>query len=1030
MKPLKLKLTAFGPYKNTETIDFTELHNNRLFVVSGNTGAGKTTIFDGICFALYGSASGEDRNDSRLLRSDFADDNVHTAIELEFELHGRIFRVLRQLGHVKQGNKGATGERYEFYEKNGDKEIPCVDRQIVTEINQKIEALIGLSQDQFSQIVMLPQGEFRKLLTSQTENKEEILRRIFKTEPYKQISEKLKLKKKTAEETYNQKSQQRENFIGNISATLPSREQSELFNVISQENYNVNQVTDGLAKEVAFYEGKTQEDDKKYNNAYQLHDQKQTDFHKAKSLNEQFNDLDTKEVKLKSALDQVPLFNSKERQLHLAERASTVQIYEKQLKEWQETIKLKNEVLNNATISMNKSIEELEHAQKFYQQEENQKQEREHTSKKLDRLNDILPLVKDNDLKKQQLLKLETNVNQLEEQLKSLENQIKLEKDSKVKRNQIIKSLESSVNQLPTSQQRLTDMREKYKQVDEYIKLRDTHSEIEKELTTKKGTFNSARDKYTKIEAAWINGQASILATHLHNGQPCPVCGSKEHPNKVSKHEGTPTKEDLELAKTKMNEVESDYRTVLARHETSLSTMKSKQNDMNEYSYPLNEIDLIRTKLMEEGLQLKVEVDQLKSAQEKLTAERDSFEKIEKKLDELDLIKEQATKSYNEQKNNYDSQKAVYQERLESIPEDVRDLTTLERQIKETEAFKAKLEKAWDQAQKRLQQTKESHTKAQTDLTHAKSQLQETSDKTDASEKTFNQALQKAGFTSALDYTEAIMTLDTQSTLKTEIEEFNKTLSLLKEQVKVLKDALKDKKRVDLSELSEELNQLRKAYESALNELNQSKEYRKEALELKLNIIEANENVRQEEQQLNRITDLFDVIRGQNSSKISFERYLQIEYLEQIIQAANERLKRISNGQFYLMRSDRMESRGRQSGLGLDVYDAYTGQTRDVKTLSGGEKFNASLCLALGMADVIQSFQGGVSIETMFIDEGFGSLDEESLNKAIDTLIDLQKSGRMIGVISHVHELKTAIPAILQVEKTKEGFSRTKFIVS
>src|SRR5699024_7988725 len=150
---------------------------------------------------------------------------------------------------------------------------------------------------------------------------------------------------------------------------------------------------------------------------------------------------------------------------------------------------------------------------------------------------------------------------------------------------------------------------------------------------------------------------------------------------------------------------------------------------------------------------------------------------------------------------------------------------------------------------------------------------------------------------------------------------------------------------------------------------------------------------------------------------------------EQIIDAANERLRHLSNGQFMLMRSDRQESHGRQSGLALDVYDAYTGQNRDVKTLSGGEKFNASLCLALGMSDVIQSFQGNISINTMFIDEGFGSLDEESLHKAIDTLVELQESGRMIGVISHVKELKTIFPAVLEVKKTKEGYSKTKFVV-
>src|SRR5690625_3281972 len=165
-------MTAFGPYKDTEIIDFRELEDNRLFVISGNTGAGKTTIFDGICFALYGTASGQDRENNAMLRSDFAADDTHTSVELEFELSGKTYRILRQLGHVKRGNKTKTGEKYEFFEIKDDGEIPKVDRQIVSEINKKIEDLIGLTQEQFKQIVMLPQGEFRKFLTSETENKE------------------------------------------------------------------------------------------------------------------------------------------------------------------------------------------------------------------------------------------------------------------------------------------------------------------------------------------------------------------------------------------------------------------------------------------------------------------------------------------------------------------------------------------------------------------------------------------------------------------------------------------------------------------------------------------------------------------------------------------------------------------------------------------------------------------------------------------------------------------------------------------
>lgn len=222
---------------------------------------------------------------------------------------------------------------------------------------------------------------------------------------------------------------------------------------------------------------------------------------------------------------------------------------------------------------------------------------------------------------------------------------------------------------------------------------------------------------------------------------------------------------------------------------------------------------------------------------------------------------------------------------------------------------------------------------------------------------------------------------------------------------------------------------LKTSYEQALQALNQSRSIYETVEKFIEQLSLLTKKIKDVEQQFSKIEDLYDIIRGQNHMKLSFERYIQIEYLEQMIQSANERLRDMSNGQFELMRSDRQEVRGRQSGLGLDVYDAYTGQTRDVKTLSGGEKFNAALCLALGMADIIQSFQGAVSIDTMFIDEGFGTLDEESLAKAIDTLIDLQKEGRMIGVISHVEELKAAFPAILEVKKEREGYSSTSFIL-
>ena len=271
------------------------------------------------------------------------------------------------------------------------------------------------------------------------------------------------------------------------------------------------------------------------------------------------------------------------------------------------------------------------------------------------------------------------------------------------------------------------------------------------------------------------------------------------------------------------------------------------------------------------------------------------------------------------------------------------------------------------------------------------------------------------------------MTDAARLSMKESITSFKRQHHAVREAVEELQVMLKGKEYVDLQQFATDVEALKKDYETALTAYNASSEFERTALGLKEKLVQSSSQVMELERTYGKITDLYDILRGQNRLKLSFERYIQIEYLERIIQSANERLREMSNGQFDLIRSDRQEVRGKQSGLGLDVYDAYTGQTRDVKTLSGGEKFNASLCLALGMADVIQGFQGGVSIETMFIDEGFGSLDEESLSKAIDTLIELQKSGRMIGVISHVPELKAALPAILEVKKSREGHSHTKF---
>ncbi|WP_100011509.1 AAA family ATPase [Lentibacillus sediminis] len=1030
MKPLRLTMTAFGPYKDTESIDFSELEENNLFVISGNTGAGKTTIFDGICFALYGSASGSDRGDYNMLRSDFAEDHIHTSVELEFELNGKTYRIMRQLGHLKKGNKTKTGDRCEFFEKVDGREIPCVDRQMVREIDQKVEVIIGLTKDQFKQIVMLPQGEFRKLLTSETENKEAILRKIFKTDSYKQMNELLRERKNQAENTYKEKEYMLERHVSDIISVLPRREESSLFGVLAEEHHNVHQILAGLEKEKAFYQDKIQNDQEASDKAFQERERKQKELHQAETVNEQFQQLDQKEKQLREQKEKIPAVEEKEKQVTAAERASGLLAYENQVNDRRREETEKKHVLTNEETAKKQADQQYRTAETTYQQEESKKGKRETVSKKLDQLHELFPAVQEMDEEKKRLAALKDNRDKSNSKWEQAKAALEKKRAQLEKAEEKVNVLERNVSQLPDKQQELTHVHQQVKVLAGFLEKQMQQNALDKDLQRKKAAYLQIKSKYDQMNEAWLSNQASLLAAHLHDGEACPVCGSVEHPDKAETHEGAVSKEQLELLKRKLDETEKLYRDSDVKKSSNTSQLMEKEQELKTYEIAAEKAAETKPHLEQREKQLDEEVQTLKQQQESLKKGREFLVKTKQEIKQLESDNEELEKNFRVQDTDYQKSLAIYRDRLGKIPEEIRVLAELEKQMKETKAQQTQLEEAWEKAQSGLQQAKEQLTRADSNHTHAGKQLEEAREKRKKAEEQFKTAYSDAGFESEETYQQAKMPSTEREQLKTNIQQFKDDLTALKQATADLKKSLQDKKRVDLAAIQAELDQLKERYEKAFNTLNQSKNFHKEIEKFQLNIQAADEQVKQQERKMAAIADLYDVIRGQNSQKISFERYLQIEYLEQIIEAANGRLKHLSNGQFNLMRSDRQESHGRQSGLGLDVYDAYTGQTRDVKSLSGGEKFNASLCLALGMSDVIQSFQGNISIQTMFIDEGFGSLDEESLHKSIDTLIDLQQGGRMIGVISHVQELKSMFPATLQVAKTKEGHSETRFVVS
>ena len=1021
MRPTQLTMTAFGPYRDTETIDFAKLKEYGLFAVSGATGAGKTTIFDAICFALYGQASGEDRTDIRALRSDFAKSELQTAVELEFVIKQRTFRVFRQVPYTKEGNKTETSGRIEFFERTNEGEIPAVDRQMVSEVNKKIEELIGFTLAQFSQIVMLPQGEFRKFLTSDTENKETILRKIFKTEHYREMAEILKRKRDVSLSELNASRLSMEQITKQVPASLPERE-SELFRELQAESTHYTRLMNALQIEAAHYKKEADLSQKQYNTSYKAHEQAQKNLLSATSLNQQFEELAQKTKSLQTLVAKEPAVNMARTTLEKAEHAVQIEGSETRAAEAQVEVEKRQQNYKTAVVILDSVQEVARKVEQLYLEEEQKQPIRERNAKQLITLQTYLPSVTEIDTREQQIGRLKAQVESGQHSLREM----KLAEEEKEKSvQQLLEKVEKLETAIEGYEQVLDTLAEVRKKEDLLTRF-SQHSVLIQQLTSdfeeQKLRMVNSREQAEQLEANWLADQALRLAETLEDGSPCPVCGSTDHPVVQSATtENHITKEQLERAKSDAVKANEAYRSIELQLEIERKEIERIQQQTDA---ALNSEELSKTKVHvkeveQQLLHMKKSREQLpnikkqyKEMYDQLTRHRQAMGDQEKKdMEAISELKEA---------------RSVLEESIKSVPESYRTLQSLQNEIRMEEKNKIALEQAFEEARQQRQSALEDVTKAQTALEYMTKSVEESVEKQQIASAQFQAALTDSIFTNEEEYMQSKATKERRATLATAIQNYEVERKSTAQAIDELNKQLEGKQKADLLALQEFTSTEKKAYELALSEYHRTMELEKHATKLHIHLRELLEAQGGLEQQYGRYTELFDLVKGNNDRKLSFERYLQTEYLERILHAANGRLSELSNGQFQLLRSDRQESRGRQSGLGIDVYDEYTGQNRDVKTLSGGEKFNASLSLALGMADVIQSFQGSISVETMFIDEGFGSLDEESLQKAIDTLIGLQKEGRMIGVISHVAELKEAFPAVLRVEKTKEGHSYTR----
>ena len=1028
MRPIQLIMTAFGPYKQKEVIDFEDLGEHRIFAISGNTGAGKTTIFDAICYVLYGEASGEERNDTSMLRSQFADDNVYTSVELTFQLKGKRYEIKRQLGHKKQGNKTITGHAVELYELIDEEKVPAVDRFHVTDVNKKVEDLIGLSKHQFSQIVMLPQGEFRKLLTSETENKEEILRRIFKTDRYKLMRELLDQKRKQWKDVLQEKQKERELYFRNV-FKLPIRDGALLETLVEQEHVNTHQVVEALEQEIAVYKAEVEQLQVEQDvQTKQLKDA-ETRFHAAKSVNEKFIDLQQKNEKYNTLQEKRTVIEMKETSFKRAEQAKRLLPFEQWHEEAMQNEQKAESLLKKIIAKKENIMSNFELAQEKYEAVKNKEPERENAKKLVQRLEELQLIIASLAEKQLNLQNAEIQIGKLKESMQNLDRQLEEHTDQKQLMSSELQQLERALEQYVDKVEELTNMREDAKVLKQAYDVWQEKQKFEQEKETAFTKMQEAVRAYENMERRWLSEQAGILALHLHDGESCPVCGSTNHPKKATEQSDAIDEKELNDLRDKKNLAEKLH--VQLEEKWNFYHLQYEQIivEVKKRGYRSEKLDETYSALVHKGKQLATEVNTLKASEETRKQTAVNIKSVEEKVDALQKQKHEVETEQHRTEMECMQLRTSYDHDKKNIPENLQTVQAWKVQFDQAMHELRLMEDEWKKVQEAYQHWQNENIRIQAEQEGASTQFESAKLKKEETFTRFMKELEQSGFTDQSTYKEAKLSDAEMEMIQKEIQSYYSSLEVLAKQIEELQGELKDKEYMDITALGEHIKDL----EINLDIIKEKRQRAQNAVtyisDLHENIKRIDEQIHEEEKAFQELVDLYEVMKGDNESRISFERYILIEYLEQIVQIANERLRKLSNGQFYLKRSERVEKRNRQSGLGLDVYDAYTGQTRDVKTLSGGEKFNASLCLALGMADVIQAYEGGISIETMFIDEGFGSLDEESLTKAVDALIDLQKSGRFIGVISHVQELKNAMPAVLEVTKQKDGCSQTRFVV-
>lgn len=921
MRPVKLKISAFGPYAGVTEFDFEKLGTNGLYLITGDTGAGKTTIFDAITYALYGEPSGENREPS-MLRSEYADPATPTDVELTFRYRGKDYTVHRNPGYERASKRGSGTAK-----QTAGAEFTYPDGKVVSKINDvdnAVKSVIGIDRDQFRQIAMIAQGDFLKLLLAPTKDRIEIFRHIFKTARFSDLQERLKRESGTLSSKCDEIRSSIKQYIDGIICDEDSVDASEVKK--AQKGGLTTEDTIALLERL-ISEDKTAEVNlaqEKVNIQKKL-DEIKALIEKAKDIANAKRDLEkneqayTKLTKSKPALSEA-YDTEKAKEPQITANTETTAKIQATLPEYDALAKKQKTYRENAAFieSTTERINNLD----------------ERIAQLADSIKTLTEEEKTLQTAGEEKLRLETKRKTLEEQLEKLS------------------ALKKTLVSLETARKNYHTAIWRYEEKDKIASSADVE-------------FKAANKTY-------LDAQAGILAdTRLFPGMPCPVCGSTEHPVIAVKPQNAPTKEELDklqekTAQTK-KEADSARETASKLKGTLDEKEKAVADDIQRLLGNVNITDATSS-IDKKAVTITAEI---KEINENIASEE---KKIARKAKISNLL---PTKT-----EELNAAKAEYSELREKLNTKTVENRTLEERIselKEKLTFESKedAEKEIDILNKASEQIRNAINAAHKNLIECDKKMESLS----AARKEIQKRLDGAADVA--------------------VEEASAEQCALEKKCRAIE---KEKETVH----------------SRLSANNRSLE----------NIRRKTDDLISEEKKYTWVKALSNTANGTitGKEKIMLETYIQMHYFDRIIARANSRLMIMTGGQYDLVRCKEATKQG-QSGLELDVIDHYNGSQRSVKTLSGGESFKASLALALGLSDEIQASAGGIKLDTMFVDEGFGSLDDESLAQAIQALNSLADNDRLVGIISHVGELKQKIDKQIVVTKDKIGGSKAEIVV-